>query len=335
VLIPFVAGLAGLATATVLGMAAVGGATVDNSPTCEITAMQEPVGTTPLSLSQEQIGNAQVIVAVGQAMGMPARAYVIALATALQESRLRNLDYGDRDSLGLFQQRPSQGWGGPSLVRDPEYAAARFYQALDRVDGWQRMPLTEAAQAVQRSAVPNAYAKWEPLASTLVSDAVGSTVSNCVGLDGDGLLETSGSVDGPGPPSSYSIPSNANPQVQNAIAFALSQIGKPYRLGADGPDAYDCSSLLQAAYAYAGIRIGSTTLQQVHDGTAVWPPSAVMPGDLVFIPGSLGTRSAPRHVGMYIGEGLIVNAPRTGDVVRVRAIADWSSEIVAIRRVAP
>lgn len=86
---------------------------------------------------------------------------MIAIATAMQESSLRNLDHGDRDSLGLYQQRPSQGWGSEDEVQDPVYAAGAFYDALLRVKGWKTLPLTEAAQKVQRSGYPEAYAKWE------------------------------------------------------------------------------------------------------------------------------------------------------------------------------
>jgi hypothetical protein len=92
---------------------------------------------------------------------------VIALATAQQESRLRNLDYGDRDSLGLFQQRPSQGWGTPEQVQDPVYAAGKFFDHLVKVPGWETGRLTEVSQAVQRSGFPEAYQQWEPLASAL------------------------------------------------------------------------------------------------------------------------------------------------------------------------
>lgn len=108
-------------------------------------------------LDGEQMGNAATVTAVGKDMGMPDRAVVVALATAMQESGLRNLDHGDRDSLGLFQQRPSQGWGTEQQVSDPRYAAEQFYAALSRVDGWERMRVTEAAQAVQISAYPEAY----------------------------------------------------------------------------------------------------------------------------------------------------------------------------------
>ncbi|WP_433221849.1 M23 family metallopeptidase [Dactylosporangium sp. CS-047395] len=124
----------------------------------------------------EQRGNAARIAAVGARRGIPVRGWVIAVAAAIQESGLRNLgDLGaanDHDSLGLFQQRPSQGWGTPQQLLNPEYAAGAFYDALLRVPGWQALPLTRAAQAVQRSAYPDAYAKWEADATALAAAAV-------------------------------------------------------------------------------------------------------------------------------------------------------------------
>ncbi|MCW2510134.1 MAG: uncharacterized protein JWP68_3282 [Modestobacter sp.] len=120
-----------------------------------------------LSLTTEQTANAATIAAVARSRGLPARATVIALATAQQESRLRNLDYGDRDSLGLFQQRPSQGWGTPAQVQDPVYAAGKFFDHLVEVPGWETGRLTEVSQTVQRSGFPEAYQQWEPMASTL------------------------------------------------------------------------------------------------------------------------------------------------------------------------
>lgn len=122
-----------------------------------------------------QVGNATVIVQVGQQQSVPPRGWVIAVATAMQESSLHNLgDLGDRndhDSLGLFQQRPSQGWGTPDQLRDPKYASRKFYEGLLKVSGWQAMPLTVAAQRVQKSAYPGAYAKHEVKAARLV-DAI-------------------------------------------------------------------------------------------------------------------------------------------------------------------
>ena len=121
------------------------------------------------SLTTEQAANAATIAAVARSRGLPLRATVIALATAQQESRLRNLDHGDRDSLGLFQQRPSQGWGSAEQVRDPVYAAGRFFDRLVEVPGWQTGRLTEVGQAVQRSGFPEAYQQWEGMADTLAT----------------------------------------------------------------------------------------------------------------------------------------------------------------------
>jgi hypothetical protein len=127
------------------------------------------------SLDPEQAANAALIAAIGQARGMSPRAVTIALATALQESKLRNLDYGDRDSLGLFQQRPSQGWGTAEEVMDPIYSAGIFYRELAKVPGFEDMAITEAAQAVQRSAYPDAYAKHEPAARSFASSLTGNS----------------------------------------------------------------------------------------------------------------------------------------------------------------
>jgi len=120
-----------------------------------------------VSLDPEQTANAATISAVGIRRGVPPRAIVVALATALQESKLRNLAAGDRDSVGLFQQRPSQGWGTPEQIADPRYAAGRFYASLLRVRGWESMRVTEAAQRVQRSKYPEAYEKWADEAAVL------------------------------------------------------------------------------------------------------------------------------------------------------------------------
>jgi hypothetical protein len=129
-------------------------------------------------LDADQMANAATVSAVGISAQMPERAVVVALATAFQESKLRNLTAGDRDSVGLFQQRPSQGWGTPAEIADPRYAARRFYQALRKIQGWQNMRVTDAAQAVQRSAHPEAYEKWvdeaEPLAVALSGTATGA-----------------------------------------------------------------------------------------------------------------------------------------------------------------
>jgi LysM repeat protein len=120
------------------------------------------------TLTAEQEANARIIIAVGRELGVPDYGIVIALATAMQESSLRNINWGDRDSVGLFQQRPSTGWGTVDQIMDPAHAARLFYdgnpgytRGLRDIAGWESMPLTVAAQRVQISAYPNAYAKWE------------------------------------------------------------------------------------------------------------------------------------------------------------------------------
>jgi hypothetical protein len=100
---------------------------------------------------------AATIVSVGAQMGVPVRGWVIGVATAIQESSLSNPAGGDQDSIGLFQQRPSQGWGTPEQLHDPLYASGKFFAKLLTVPNWQDMTLTDAAQAVQRSATPDAF----------------------------------------------------------------------------------------------------------------------------------------------------------------------------------
>ena len=137
------------------------------------------VAGTSVPLTAEQLANAATIADVGRSRGLPDRAIVIALATAQQESRLRNLDYGDRDSLGLFQQRPSQGWGTEAQVQDPVYAAGKFYDHLVQVPGWESGRLTDVAQSVQRSGFPEAYQKHEAMATELAAALADPAVREC------------------------------------------------------------------------------------------------------------------------------------------------------------
>jgi hypothetical protein len=140
------------------------------APSCRVAT-----GSETYTLDLDQAANSTTIAAVGKRLGLPDHAVTVALAAALQESRLRNLAYGDRDSLGLFQQRPSQGWGTSTEILTPSYAAAAFFRALVRVDGWATLPVTVAAQKVQRSATPSAYAQWEPQARVLAAALTGET----------------------------------------------------------------------------------------------------------------------------------------------------------------
>ncbi|MDO5495783.1 MAG: hypothetical protein Q4G64_08725 [bacterium] len=129
------------------------------------------------SLSAEQARNAALIGAIGIERDLPARAVTIALATARQESWIINIDYGDRDSIGLFQQRPSQGWGTVEQIMDPFYSTNAFYDGLLKVPGWETMEITVAAQAVQRSGFPDAYAQHEGMARAYASALTGHSTA--------------------------------------------------------------------------------------------------------------------------------------------------------------
>ncbi|QKE83950.1 hypothetical protein [Arthrobacter sp. NEB 688] len=137
---------------------------------CRVTAN----GTTH-DWAPDQASNAAAITAIAVKRGLPPRAASIAIATAMQESKVRNVRFGDRDSLGLFQQRPSQGWGSAEQILDPEYATNKFYDALEKVDGYTSMEIAVAAQEVQRSAAGSAYAQHEDKARTTASVLSGQT----------------------------------------------------------------------------------------------------------------------------------------------------------------
>ncbi|WP_198358140.1 C40 family peptidase [Streptomyces fildesensis] len=304
----------------------------------------------------EQIPYVKTIQATGVAMHLPVRGQIVALATALQESGLHNLTYGDRDSLGLFQQRPSQEWGTAAQILDPVHASTSFYTALKEVSGWESMTVTQAAQAVQRSGFPNAYAKWEPLATALQTaiapllspsgdspspSPTGSGAPPAAGSTGTGCGTGSdwhdfGTIPAGSVPAEYVIPADAPPKVQTAIRWAMGQLGTPYQWGgtctdSHGPDPMgrcDCSSLMQGAYKAAGITLTRTTYTQVTEGHAV-SVDALRPGDLLF---TEGTAQVPEHVGMFIGSGLIIQAPHTGDVVKISTLASWKPQILAARR---
>ncbi|EGX58839.1 lipoprotein [Streptomyces zinciresistens K42] len=312
-------------------------------------ASGEDVRIEGLDLPTEQVPHAQTIVAAGLSLDVPKTGQIIALATAMQESRLRNLNYGDRDSLGLFQQRPSQGWGSAQQIRDPVYASEQFYKGLLKVSGWQQMTVTQAAQAVQKSGFPDAYAQWEDLATAL-QKAIAATFPNAgkdesakdkdaeaasggCAPDKDGT--SFGRIPEGSVPKGYKIPKDADPKARKAIEWAMRQLGTLYQWGgsctdARGPDPMgrcDCSSLMQQAYAHADVRLTRTTYTQVNEGKAVSAKN-LKPGDLIF---DRGTAARPEHVGLYMGEGLVIEAPRTSKPVRITPIKDWA--ILTVRRV--
>ena len=258
-------------------------------------------------LSQEQLHNSLKIIAAGMELTapgskapLPPRAWVIALATAQQESTLRNLNRGDRDSLGLFQQRPSQGWGTRAQIMNPIYAATQFYRRLVQVPHWQTIPLTDAAQTVQRSAFPNAYARWEPLANALVESLVQALPSTGVITDSN---------------------------IRTAVAFAEKQIGKPYVWGATGPDAYDCSGLMLRAWEAAGVALPRTSREQYNAGASL-PVDRARAGDLVFYAYDTGDPATIHHVAMYLGNGTIIEAQQQDVPVHIRPFTFTESELM-------
>ena len=270
-------------------------------------------GVGPYTVTDEQMGNAAIIVHVGEKTNVPDDGLVIAIMTALQESSLRNIDYGDRDSIGLFQQRPGAGWGTHDQIMDPDYSSMAFYggpnhpsppnpRGLLGVPNWQQMDKGAAAQAVQVSAYPEAYKKWEGIAGQIVGRAKNINCSD-VGLSGD---------------------------VGKVIAAAKSQLGVDYCWGAgdaSGPTytsdcpsgvskGFDCSGLTLYAYAKVGINLGHFTGDQWNAGTRVSSYSDLKPGDLMFWTDN-GTVGGIHHVSMYLGNDEMIHAPRTGRTVEI------------------
>nr|WP_240437662.1 C40 family peptidase [Sciscionella marina] len=241
----------------------------------------------------EQLHNAALIIGVGKQLHIPVKGWVVAIATAIQESGLRNLEYGDRDSLGLFQQRPSMGWGTRNQITTPTYAATQFYRHLKATPGWQHMSVNDAAQAVQRSGTPNAYAQHEKTAHTVVAAVSGS---RC----------TSTPTTGTGACANIQAPT---PAAMAAINYACGQRGLPYVWGGNGPEhgdtGFDCSGLTQAAYHAAGINLPRTARAQHDTGHPVPPGQPLLPGDLVYY----GNDTNIHHVGLYLGNRKMINAP--------------------------
>ncbi len=167
----------GVTTAAILAANGMGSSTIIYSgrtlviPAPSAASTPAPTASGP-ALTDEQAANVRLIIQTGQRLGVPDRGIVVALAAAMQESGIRNLNYGDRDSVGMFQQRPSTGWGTDAQLEDPQYATELFFggpsnpnpgrtRGLLDIPGWQSMTVAQAAQAVQISAYPDAYAKWE------------------------------------------------------------------------------------------------------------------------------------------------------------------------------
>ena len=340
-------------------------------------------------LDAEQMSNAQLIVTVTASRRLPAYAAIVAVATAYQESKLRNvLVELDHDSEGLFQLRV--GLWTKAVADDPVRSTNWFLDRLAGVPNWQAIPLTVAAQAVQHSAHPDAYAPWQPLATGIigqlwptaaaaadttavdVASATGPTstpnrgsttsstttatptaavtaTSAAVTIPVDGLVCPGAGGGIPvagGGPAATTVPAGlsitGSPAGIAAVRFALAQLGKPYLWGAAGPGAYDCSGLTMAAWATAGVALAHFTGAQVTAGNPEPTNlSLATAGDLVFIPGTDGTPTNPRHVAMIAGsltdsDGrhlLLIQAPHTGVPVQIVDAGRWAGQIVAVRHI--
>ncbi|MDD7924086.1 C40 family peptidase [Actinomycetospora chibensis] len=306
----------------VVGQFVGGGEDGEEATTCEAGTGAPPsadVPQTSAELDAVQRQTAATIIGVAKGMAIPPRGWVVALATAMQESQMGTVGMDvavDHDSLGVFQQRPSQGWGSPEQVRDPVYATRTFLERLLTVPGWDTMPVTRAAQIVQRSAFPNAYAKWESLANSLVADLAGVTgaIQECVPA----------AQAGPGP--AAALPPGV---ARTAIEFATAETGKPYVWGATGPSSYDCSGLMLRAYERAGIVLPRVSRDQYKAGAHVAVEQA-QPGDLLFWAYDQSDPDTIHHVAMYLGNGQMMEAQQTGVPLGTRQVTWDEGELLPL-----
>ena len=248
-------GIGVLVVGFVGGAAAIGRWALDQSGAPAATAgCRVVVPGVEYPLSIDQAANAATIAAVGKRMGLPDHAVSVALATALQESRLHNLNVGDADSLGIFQQRPSQGWGSVAEVMDPSHAAQSFYEHLRRIPGWEALPVTVASQTVQRSAAPDAYAEWESEARALARVLTGEIPAGlrCV------------------------IPASLHARDSRSLSDAIARdLGSP-ALGTalDGPRGWTVASWLVGHAAEFGITSVAVQGQRWTPGAGTWERGA-------------------------------------------------------------
>ena len=369
-----------IAMSAVLMVMAGGGANASpNSRACGGGGTAQTIGT--VKLDAEQMGNAQTVVSVAAGRHLPAFAAVVAEATAYTESTLHNSSTQlDHDSEGLFQQRVSVYT--ETVAMNPVKATNAFLDRLVKVANWQTNTVGLDAQTVQISQHPERYQPNAVLAQQLVgqfwsvaaavaaagpaptsspSPGDGSTASApangsgpaiCAG--GGGAIPGGGGVAGTivGPhgnniagttkiPAGFVISGSAKGYL--AVKYALQQLGRSYIFGAAGPKAFDCSGLMMAAWAAAGVALPHLAAGQTANGTAEPTDlSQAVGGDLVMIPGSDGTAANPGHVGMVAGyvdekDGrhlFIIQAPMTGVPIELTEATEWSGQITYVRHIA-
>lgn len=295
-----------------------GGGTTTASDTTTVDAGDGKTET----FTREQRGYAGTIISVGRGLNVPARGIQVALMTALQESGLRNLDHGDRDSVGIFQQRAN--WGSLEQRQDPTYEAKAFYggplgpnhgtpKGLLDVANWQDLSLNDAAQAVQISGFPKAYAKWESSAASLMSEqgvTVTADTASQATSNGGGCSNGDSSSDGAGDAQNASWSAPNGKTGADMVAYAEQYVGKVPYSGACGsagsPTAgWCCTGFVYYMYHQVlGIDLPSPVvsgqLAQAHQ----IPASEAQAGDLVAWVG--------HHIGIYDGKGGLIHSPDWG-----------------------
>ncbi|KAA2263858.1 NlpC/P60 family protein [Solihabitans fulvus] len=266
-------------------------------------------------LTDEQRGTAALIISIGKQRNLPPLAWQVAIQAGMTESGLRSLNYGDLDSVGIFQMRPSMNWGTVAQILDPSYAINKFFDVLQNVPDWQHKRPGDSSQAVERSAFPDRYHQWESMGAYLIANLGKVT-------DPTGCGQGTGAA----------LPASA--AAATAIKFAQGQLGKPYLWGGTGPDAYDCSGLMVKAYAAAGVIIPRVANDQYMRGTAYLPVRQAQAGDLLFWATDPTDPVTIHHVAMYLGNDQYLQAPQDNDVVKISKI-DWTNHELVAQAVRP
>ncbi|MGW0518365.1 C40 family peptidase [Crossiella sp. NPDC003009] len=257
-------------------------------------------------LAEESRMIVAMIITIGRERKLPPRAWQVAIQAGRTESGLRNLNYGDRDSVGIFQMRTSMGWGTPQQLQDIPYQIHKFYDVLLKVPNWESRRPGDAAQAVERSAFPDRYHRWESMAVHLINQITDETsFVSCKQLP---------------QPSEVAA---------TAIQFAMKELGKPYVWGAEGPDTYDCSGLMQWSYRLAGLNLPRTSREQWFAGAYV-PLREAQPGDMIFWANNPADPKTIHHVAMYLGDNKILEAQQTGVPVHIRNLKWTEGELMSM-----
>jgi murein DD-endopeptidase MepM/ murein hydrolase activator NlpD len=331
-----------LLAATLIGLFIRGEVTkaCNQTTTFVLPASSTQVGSAKQFNDPDQRANAKTIMGVGEGRNLSRRDLKIALMVAMQESHLRNLPGGDRDSLGLFQQRPSQGWGTPSQIMDPVYASNKFYDALEKVKNRNSMSLLDVALAVQRPSKAaylskdNYFPGWEPAADAFLGGAPSGSSGQLVAAPA--MM-----------PAQECAKLNVS-DAEIAVQAALSQQGKPYRFSDGAGGSFDVSGLMQWAYDKAGITLPSGALALYQRGAfvagsagtsgdaAAWQ-KVLQRGDLLFWGSNPADSKTISHVAMYLGDGKQIDAPQTGATISIKPVP-WklgSLSFVGATRPAP